>query len=114
MSSPSVYHDVSTPETSSYGYVEVATTDPTFATRDNQDPTKDDEHQPLLGQSVRVKYRSIRRAKALVIIGCIACTTGAGSLLNGHVIVALPTMAHDLGLNTDLVFMVRFSSSFLS
>ncbi|KAL8857502.1 MAG: hypothetical protein Q9178_005997 [Gyalolechia marmorata] len=114
MSPPSVNNDVPTPETSSYGYVEAATTYPTFAPRDNQDPAKDDEHQPLLGQSVRVKYRSISRAKALVIIACIACTTGTGSLLNGHVIVALPMMAHDLGLSVDLMFMAVAAFSLAS
>lgn len=103
MSPPPVYHDVSTPETSSYGYLEAAIAYPTFCTGGSQHPAKDDEHQPLLGESVRVKYRSSSRAKALVIIACIACTTGASSLLNGHVIVALPMMAHELGLNVDLV-----------
>ncbi|KAL8917211.1 MAG: hypothetical protein Q9172_005941 [Xanthocarpia lactea] len=103
MSPPSVNDDVSTSDYPSHEYVDAAIAPPTLFTGAKQHPATDAEHQPLLGQSVRVKYRSGSRAEALVVVVCIACTTGVSSLLNGHVIVALPMMADDLGLSVDLV-----------
>ncbi|KAL8908720.1 MAG: hypothetical protein Q9171_005333 [Xanthocarpia ochracea] len=111
MSPPSANDDVSTSDYPSYEYVDAGIAHPTLFPRANQHPATDAEHQPLLGQSVRVKYRSGSRAEALVIVVCIACTTGVSSLLNGHVIVALPMMADDLGLSVDLVLVITCDTS---
>lgn len=103
MSPASANDDVSTSETSLYGSVEAGIVYPTLCIRGPQHLSKDDECQPLLGQPIRLKSRRASLAKPVMTIVCIASTAGISSFLNGQVIIALPMMAKDLGLDVDLM-----------
>ena len=54
-------------------------------------------------ESFEVQEHSVSKAKTATIIACVTCITTISSLLNGLVIVAIPTIARELDLGPNLV-----------
>ncbi|KAL8969054.1 MAG: hypothetical protein Q9197_004547 [Variospora fuerteventurae] len=64
----------------------------------------DEEEEPLLPQLAPMEYKTNSTGQAIVVMACTTCATAIGSFLGALVIVALPTMAKDLGLEDNVLF----------
>ncbi|KAL9021273.1 MAG: hypothetical protein Q9185_001557 [Variospora sp. 1 TL-2023] len=64
----------------------------------------DEEEEPFLPQLAPMEYKTNSTGQAIVVMACTTCATAIGSFLGALVIVALPTMAIDLGLEDNVLF----------